>query len=241
MARFSSPRLGRLEWCLSDLPNSRGHPRRIHLSSRDMKIITLTFLVLVFATNLYAQNDEQGGIIKTDKGILIVWNEAKNNYTLEIKGNEIRPVPGERIMFFVDHKFLQLLTIAKNDILRDVQKRDLDDRATLSAHRDWESQSLGKTFQETLKVDSSWLKLPNGTEALLWGFEMPAKVKGDAKKQVYLAVSKGEYILLLNSVVTDKIDEMAVRNLLTDTMTSLKTSEKPINFKKAQEQILKED
>lgn len=80
---------------------------------RYIKIITLTFLILFSTINLLAQDGERGGIIKTDKGILIIWNEPKNNYTLEIKGNEIKPIPDKRIMFLADGKFLQLMTVPK--------------------------------------------------------------------------------------------------------------------------------
>lgn len=208
---------------------------------RYIKIITLTFLILFSTINLLAQDGERGGIIKTDKGILIIWNEPKNNYTLEIKGNEIKPIPDKRIMFLADGKFLQLMTVPKKDFLKKAQKQDLDDKAILAAHRDWEAQYLGTVFKETLKVDSSWQKLSNKTDALWWSFEMPSKTNSQAKKQVYLIVSKGDYILLLNSVVTEKVDEKTVQQFLMDTMATLKINKKPLSLKRAQEQILKEN
>ena len=208
---------------------------------RYIKIITLTFLILFSTINLLAQDGERGGIIKTDKGILIIWNEPKNNYTLEIKGNKIKPIPDKRIMFLADGKFLQLMTVPKKDFLKKAQKQDLDDKAILAAHRDWEAQYLGTVFKETLKVDSSWQKLSNKTDALWWSFEMPSKTNSQAKKQVYLIVSKGDYILLLNSVVTEKVDEKTVQQFLMDTMATLKINKKPLSLKRAQEQILKEN
>ena len=206
-----------------------------------IKIIALTLFVLLFVSNLHAQDDEKGGIVKTDKGILIVWNEPNNNYTIEIKGNEIKPVPEKRIMFFADGKFLQLMTIPKKEVLKKAQKQDLEDKTILTAHRDWEAQYLGSVFKETLKIDSSWQKLSNGMDALLWSFEMPAKSNSQAKKQVYLIVSKSDHILLLNSVVTKNVDEKTVQQFLIDTMATLKTSKKPLSLKKAQKQILKEN
>lgn len=208
---------------------------------RYIKIITLTLLILFSAENLIAQDDEQGGIIKTDKGILIIWNEPKNNYTLEIKGNEIKPIPDKRIMFLADGKFLQLMTVLKKDFLKKTQKQDLDDKTVLTAHRDWEAQYLGTVFKETLKIDSSWQKLSNGTDALWWSFEVPTKANSEAKKQVYLIVSKGDHILLLNSVVTEKVNEKTVQQFLMDTMATLKINKKPLSLRKAQEQILKEN
>lgn len=70
---------------------------------------------------------------------------------------------------------------------------------------------------------------------------MPSKTNSQAKKQVYLIVSKGDYILLLNSVVTEKVDEKTVQQFLMDTMATLKINKKPLSLKRAQEQILKEN
>jgi hypothetical protein len=206
-----------------------------------ISIISLTLLVLFSASTLHAQNDEQGGILKTDNGILIVWNEPNNNYTIEIKGNDIRPVPDRPFLFFVDGKFLQMKTVAKKDFLKKAQMKDLDDKAILTAHRDWEAQYLGGVFKQTLKIDSLWQKLTNGMDALWWNFEMPRNEKGQAKKQVYLIISKGDHILLLNSAVTDKVDEGTAQQFLLDTMATLKINKKPLSLKKAQEQIMKGD
>lgn len=206
---------------------------------RNLKIISLALLVLFSAANLRAQNDRRGGVIKIDKGVLVVCNEPNNNYTFEIKGDEIDPIPGKRLMFSADGKFLQLMTVRKKDFLKKSRKRDLDDKAILTAHRDSEAQHLSGVYKETLKIDSSWQKLSNGMNALLWSFEMPAKEKIQIKKQIYLIVSKGDRILLLNSAVTDKVDEKTVQQFLIDTLATLKINDKPLSLKIAQEQILK--
>ena len=78
-------------------------------------------------------------------------------------------------------------------------------------------------------------------DALWWNFETPAKANSQAKKQVYLIVSKGDHILLLNSVVTDKVEEKTVQQFLLDTMATLKINKKPPSLKKAREQILRDN
>jgi hypothetical protein len=170
---------------------------------------------------------------------LIVWNEPNNNYTLEIRGAEVRPIPDQRLMFVADGKFLQLITVPKKDVLKKAQTKDLDDKAILTAHRDREAQYLSGVFKETLKIDSSWQRLPNGADALWWNFEMPAGAGSRAKKQVYLVASKGDHILLLNSVVTDEVVEKTAQQFLLDTMATLKINKKPLSLRKAQERILR--
>jgi hypothetical protein len=130
-------------------------------------------------------------------------------------------------------------TVPKKDFLKKGQIKDLDDKSVLTAYRDWEVQYLGGVFKETLKIDSAWQEQSNGVSALWWNFEMPAKANSQAKKQVYLVVSKGDYILLLNSVVTNEVDEKTVQQFLLDTMSTPKINKRPLSLKKAQEQILK--
>lgn len=208
---------------------------------KNVKIIAFACLILfIAALNLFAQDDEQSGMVKTKDGFLVVWNEPGNNFTIEIKGNEIRPASNEQgLLFFVEDKFLQIKTVAKKEFLKESSGQD--DKAVLTAHRDWETDYLNGVFQETIKVNSSWQKLPNGKDALLWDFDMPAKLQSDAKKQIYLVIPKGDYILLLNSVVTDNLNEEAIKKFLIDTLTTLKTSGKPISLKTIQEQVLKDN
>lgn len=197
-------------------------------------------LVVCFAVfNSHAQNDEAGGMIKTAKGILIVWNEPSNNYTIEIKGDAIHPAQGGRMLFSVDRKFLQVLTVPKSDILKNARKDELDKRAVLTAHRDWEAKYLENTLNEPLKIESSWQKLASGEEALVWSFDMPKRLGSDARKQVFLTVPKDNHVLILNGAVTDKTDEKTVNQFLIETVSTLRTSTKPFSMKKLQEQIMK--
>lgn len=215
----------------------------VNKDMKNAKIIAFACLILfIAALNLFAQDDEQSGMVKTKDGFLVVWNEPGNNFTIEIKGSEVRPASNEQgLLFFVDNKFLQIKTVAKKEFLKETADKNLDDKAVLTAHRDWETDYLNGVFQETLKVNSSWQKLPNGKEALLWNFDMPAKLQSDAKKQIYLVITKGDFILLLNSVVTDTVNEETVKKFLLDTITTLKPSDKPISLKAIQEQILKDN
>ncbi|HWP52438.1 MAG TPA: hypothetical protein VNK07_00090 [Candidatus Binatia bacterium] len=190
---------------------------------------------------MFTQDDDSGGILKTEKGILIVWNEPNNNYTIEVKGNDIRPFADSPLIFYVDKKILQIKTVAKKEFVNNLETAGLDDKSILIAHRDWEVKYLSSLFKQSLKIDSAWQKLTNGVDALLWNFEMPSNGNSQAKKQVFLVISKGDYILLLNSAVTDSIDEKTVRQFLLETIETLKINKKPLSLKKAQEQILNGD
>lgn len=202
------------------------------------KLLILTLLSLFSTVYLFSQEkDFRSGAIKTNTGILLVWNEKDNYYTLEINGKEVQQTSNERIFFAVDGKFLQVLTVTKKSFL-DKSKKQPDEKSVLEAHRDWEINYLQDTYKDkNLKVESSWQKLSNGKEALLWQYETPLTAGGNIKKQMYLTVVKGDHVFMLNSGTTDKIDETAIRAMLIGVMSTLQPNEKPIDLKEIQEKI----
>jgi len=212
------------------------------MSYRNRIIIIWLAVFSLINFRVIAQQDKfTSGIIKTDKGVLLVWNEPRNYYILEIKGEKILPVPtnpNERIIFIIDHKFLQILTVATKSFLKDEKARkQADEKAILTLHRDWEAQRIEKTIQEKLNVQSSWQKLNTGKEVLAWEYEMQAKAGRDVKKQIYMSVVKGDYVFMLNGAATEKTSETVVKQMLLDILSTLKPSEKPIDFNKVQESI----
>ena len=88
-------------------------------------------------------------------------------------------------------------------------------------------------------MQSSSEKLGNGTDILIWQFDMPQGLDADAKKQLYLTLVGKDYVLLLNSVATTTISQSVARKFLLDTAATLKISSVPISVKELQESIRK--
>lgn len=210
---------------------------------RNIYIFLCIALVLVVGAS--AQEGEQSGMIKSAKGVLVVWNEPGNYYTIEIIGKTINPAGKPPPIYFqVDGHFLQIQTARKSDFLKDQKNKSADDKTILAAHRDWEADYMSQLLNTKLKFDSEWIKLPDGSDALWWSSDVPEKVRtseASAKKQLYLSVVKRDHVFLLNSAVTpDDNNEKTLRQLLLDTMKTLKSSDKPLSLKKASEEIMKE-
>jgi len=182
--------------------------------------------------------------LKTDDGILFIWNRRALGFTLSIKGKDIRPLNDPNNIFFtVDGLVFQIQSLPISNFAPDAGKNKLDDKSILLAHRDWESKFLeDELLHSKLALKSSSEKLSSGGEVLLWQFDLPEKFKNpDAKTQMYLTIVAKDYVILLNSVVSDSGSEAAVRKFLLDVMTSLKFSSDPIDVKKIQEAIRKGD
>jgi len=186
------------------------------------------------------QPDYRSGAIKLASGYLLVWNQPNNYYVLEIKGKDVRQASTDRKFFNVDGMFLQIVDASISDFLEPANRKNLDDKAILEAHREWETKFMESEYKVKLKIESSWKNLPNGKDALLWQADVSHSAIGNVKKQVYLSVVQGDFVLLLGGAVTDKIEESATHQLLLSTLETLKTSDKPTDLQKLQEAIRKQ-
>lgn len=209
-------------------------------SDDDQPIPTLTVISDGKTAPANQQEDYRSGAIKTSSGFLLVWNQPNNYYILEIKGKDVRQTSTDRKVFSVDGMFLQVVDAPIENFLQAAKRQGLDDKAILEAHRDWEAKFLDGEYKAKLKIESSSQKLTSGKEALLWAASVPETVKTNVKKQVYLTLVKGDYVLMLGGAVTDTTGDSAVRQLLLNTIETLKTSDKPTDLQKLRDAIRKE-
>ncbi len=206
-------------------------------------ILASLFCPLVLLANLSAGQREKyrSGAINTRTGLLLVSNDADNWYTLEIKGSDVRLTSTKPKVFNVDGMFLQVVTAKISKFLGEQEKRPTDEKTILQAHRDWEAKYAQGNYQEKLVIESSWRKLDSGKDALIWKYNVPEGTRTNVKEQIYLTVVKGDYVLMLGGIVTDDIKEEDSSKLLLTTISSLKVSDKPIDFDQLQDSIRKGD
>jgi hypothetical protein len=190
------------------------------------------------AVNIPLQQEDGWVAIKTNEGILFVWNVRGLYFTLTIKGKEIKPLEDpEHIFFNVDGMIFQVQLASIRDFAPDAKEKKLDDKSILAAHRDWESKFIEGLLGSKLTVRAFNAKLSSGSDASLWQFDMPAGMNAEAKKQVYLTIVSKDYVLLLNSVATATTSDDVARKFLLDTIATLKISPTPIDITKLSESI----
>ena len=186
------------------------------------------------------QQEDSLATLKTNEGVLFVWNLDDLHFSLAIKGREISPQSDpDHIFFSVDGRVLQIQAAAIKEFAPDAKERKLDDRAILAAHRDWEAKFIEGLLRSKLRLQTFNVKLSNGAEALLWQFDMPEGTNADTFKQLYLTVVRGNFVVLINSEVTATNSEEDGRKFLLETMATLKSSPTPIDVKALGESIQK--
>ena len=196
---------------------------------KSIKFLTLLFFGL-FPIVAIAQDDNVRGIVRTERGYLVVWNQPKNNFCLHAIGKVFEKIPNENIAFLVDGNFLQITAAFKKDFLTsDQKKQGLEEPDILLAHRDWESNYLGQVLKEKLKIDSEPIKLSTNKDALLWSFLVPENSKGEVKKQIFLTVVNDESVIVLNGAVTSKFTEAMVRQFLLTVAITVKPSKNALS------------
>jgi hypothetical protein len=194
-----------------------------------------------FHIGVRASAQQDGWVtIKTEAGILFVWNARGLYFTLTVNGKEISPVDDpEHIFFTVDGKILQIQVAAIDSFAPGAREKKLDDRSILAAHRDWEAKYIEEMLQSKLAVRTFNAKLSSGGDASMWQFDMPESLHTTAKKQLYLTIVRNDYVLMLNSEATDAISDAEGRKFLLETIASLKISPTPIDAQKLSESIRK--
>ena len=199
-----------------------------------MKFFAVTLVIIAaLSTVSRAQDENIRGIVRTAAGVLIVWNEPGNNFTLEAKGTNFENLTNADVAFHLDGKFLQVVSASTNDVLAESKPQEkLDDNAILIAHQIWETKYLKDDAGMKPKISSEFIKLSNGKTALLWSYRMSEKP--GAERPVFLTVVKDDHVLELNGKITQTVTQAAVRSFLMQTVETLKTSPKPLTQEEAQ-------
>src|SRR6185295_15179526 len=173
-----------------------------------------------FIDTASSQEDGWAAITSPD-GVLFVWNVRGLYFTLTLKGKNVKPLEDpEHIFFNVDGRILQIQVAALKEFAPEARQKKLDDRLILAAHRDWESKYISELIKSPLKVQTFNAKLSDGSEALMWQFDMPEGLNSEAKKQLYVPVVKNAYVLMLTSEATTTAAAADGRKFLLDTLAT---------------------
>ena len=199
-----------------------------------MIALLLATLIATSSISPYQQLGIQA--LALDDGVVLVWNQPDDYFTLELRGRRVQPLPYEgRVFFGIDGAVLQVTTVPLSEFLADASRHS--ERAVLEAHRDWEVRFIGEALGSELAVTSSMVTLADGSVALSWNYRMPARGRSDASSQYYLSVVRGKRLILLNGAVTEQTTERAVAQLLAVSLATLKVHNAPIDMTRLQDRI----
>jgi hypothetical protein len=212
-----------------------------------MLALCLAFGALSFLAQAVEKSaaDENLGtfVIKTESGYLVVHNREKDSYSLEFKGEALKPLKSDHPVFVIDGKLVQVVSVPHKNYWK--PKADAKNEPTtdelLESHKVWETDYLGSELNAKLSPTSEIFDIERKRKVMYWSFPMPAKLNSDFSHQVFLTTLIGKDILGLNASPKSGGEQKAYRDYLVESMNTLKVSSKPFNIKELQEFLKKGD
>jgi hypothetical protein len=201
-------------------------------------LFALTLFYPVAAVQDREQMSQRAGM-RTAEGALFIWNQPGNNFTLEIKGKDVRPNNSTKDVYFkADGIIIQIQCAATSQFIKAPRQPLRDPETVLIAHRDWESQYVGSFFGHQPNVQSVAQKSSDGRESLYWKLDIPENFKPPGKTRLFLTTINGEYVIVLTSVLMSSEEEQRVRKFMFDTLATLKVSAKPFDVPQPEKESL---
>jgi len=191
--------------------------------------------------------DYRSAGIRNQEGFVQVFNEMTSFFTVAVKGNKVKTVNTGNIGFIVDGKILQMITVPVSNFNKSQGMMPLQGEGLLLAQMRDEMNNVRSTMSEVVALElfpeHEMLNI-GGREALHWYFKAPIK-SGDENKartvleEHYLSTVCGDYILIINSVVTNSDRREDIIQLLKNTAQTIQVEKDRIDLNALRNDILK--
>lgn len=192
------------------------------------KILFGLILVTIYNLAAFAQTTPQVYAVKSDNGIIVVYNNKANTFAFEIVGKDIKPqnFNSEIMLFLVDGKVFQANFPKLKNVLG--SKIIKDEKEILKAHQKWEIDfQSDQVFKQKLTAeneDTIFLNLEKGKskQTFFWTYKRPAgnttnQFVGDAFQSTLI----GDRIMVVGSPLTPNQDLRERRQFFNGTLSSL--------------------
>lgn len=202
-------------------------------------IVFLSLLLAFSFISAYSQEaDKSGGLIKTKDGFLLINNRNQTPFTLEFKGNSIKPLKSDHPVFLIDGKLWQVIDVSFDEFKPATnQSKKLTDEENLELHKKWESEYIGNSLNKKLILLSETIEIQDKRKAMIWSFEFPKELKSDYSHQIFITTVIGNRVVAINSSVDAGKNLADYKKILIEIMKTLKTSDKPFDLKKIAQEL----
>ncbi|MEK7950463.1 hypothetical protein [Luteolibacter soli] len=175
--------------------------------------------------------------LKSVTGALVVWDVPDCRFTVEIPGDSVKAMDNPDNFFLnVGGIVFQIQTTTAAEVLGK-KAANVAPKELLQAHRDWEEKYIEKLTKSDLTIESEFVSLRDGTNALSWSYAMPKGVDTQISRQIYLTRVASGHVIVLNAAVPKKMKPETVSKSLVAAANSFVAYKKPIDLKKIQESL----
>lgn len=202
------------------------------------KTLLTLLLVNLLSISTVSQSSQGVTLMKSEHGILWVDNDGNSNFTIELKGNDVRPLQ-EFPFMMADGIPLQIRRADVKELFTSPPKTRPSDDEILKTHQMWELKYIEETMQGKVTSRSEIISEKVKRPALLWAFSMPLKSPDQPYEQIFVTTVNRDKVIVLSAPVFKKEESDKVASYLTQTLGTIQTSEKPFDIKEIQKILRK--
>ena len=212
------------------------------VSKQSFQTLILVLFIAFFSLNIFAQEAVGDFVLKTKNGFLLVQNFEKTSFTVEFKGEKIQQLSADHPNFVIDDKLIQVINVPVENFWKPKEnlKTDPTSEQLLEAHKTWESDYLGEALKTKLSVISEIFEIASKRKVMFWSFPMPKTVETPFLHQLFLTTIIGKEVWGINTSPETAETQKSYRDYITQSINTLKTSDKPFNIKELSENLAKD-
>lgn len=200
------------------------------------KTLLTLILITLLSVSTISQNSQGVTLMKSEHGVLWVDNNGNSNFTIELKGKDVRPLK-EFPYMMADGIQLQIRRTDVKELFTSPPKTRPSDAEILKAHQQWELKYIEETIQSKVTSRTDIISETVKRPALLWAFSMPAKSPDQPYEQLFVTTINKDAVIILSAPVFKKEESDKVANYLTQTLGTIQTSEKTFDIKEVQKKM----
>lgn len=205
---------------------------------RVLMLLIVSVLLALCAGDAHAETGEQPfTILRTHTGYVIVWNESKAHFTLDLPGQQIRPSDVEGVAFFLDDHLYQILAVDPASFAAgEVSAKAILDRYRQYEVSHWQG-TIGMELPMVVHARDDSPERPFMLWEIQWTEQARQKAKAQATKQLFLSAVAGDRVVVISRTVLEGEDASTALSYLSAVARSLVIKGVPIDVKAIQEEI----
>ncbi|HXO20919.1 MAG TPA: hypothetical protein VOA87_13465 [Thermoanaerobaculia bacterium] len=206
-----------------------------------MRVFILLVVSGLLALCTGGAHAETGGnplqFVRTPTGYVVVWDESKSHFTVDLQGQHIRPSDIGGYAFFLDENVYQFLSVDPASFAAgEVSAHAILDRYMQYEVGHWH-ETIGMELPSVVHAREDSPERSFILWEIQWTEQARQKAKAKATKQLFLSAIAGDRVVVVSRTVVEGEDAAAALSDFSAVARSLVIKDAPIDVKAIQDKI----
>jgi hypothetical protein len=201
-------------------------------------LLIVSGLLALCTGHAHAETGEQAfTIVRTPTGYVVVGNESKAHFTLDLPGQQIRSSNVEGMAFFIDDHLYQILAVDPASFAAgEVSANAILDRYMQYEVSHWQG-TIGMELPSVVHARDNSPERSFMLWEIQWSEQARQKAKAQATKQLFLSAIAGDRVVVVSRTILEGEDAGTALSYLSAVARSLVIKDAPIDVKAIQDKI----